>query len=388
MSTNPRGKFWSFSFYLLFFAGAVAYWNYLALFFKERGLSGSQIGVLMGVASLVALFAGPLWSGLADARQRHRLVLSTAMLGGMTAVFLFPYFHTFGWFLVLVVMQALFGGPVISLADNATMAMLGEERHMYGRVRLGGTLGWGLAAPIVGAVVERYGLRFNFSIYTAFMLLALAAAQQLHFGRGPTERSFLAGVRELLADRKWILFLAIVFIAGIGNAAITSYLFLYLQEIGTSPVWMGWALTISTAAEFPALFFADRLMKRLGSRGLLALGLAATGLRCMLYGIVAVPWIALAVQLLQVATFPILLVAGVSYANENAPPGLGATAQSIFGSAFVGFGYAAGGFLGGVLLDYVGVQGMYFTFGVGILLAAVIFSLLRRGEAARQPAIS
>ena len=387
MKNNAGGKFWSFSFYLLFFAGAVAYFNYLALFFKERGLSGSQIGVLMGVASLVGLFSGPLWSGLADARRRHRLVLSTAILGSVTAVFLFPYFHTFAWFLVLVVMQALFGGPIISLADNATMAMLGEERHMYGRVRLGGTLGWGLAAPIVGAVVERYGLRFNFSIYAAFMLLGLVTAQQLHFGRGPTERSFLTGVRELLADRKWILFLAIVFVAGIGNAAITSYLFLYLQEIGTSPIWMGWALTIATAAEFPALFFADRLMKRLGARGLLALGLSATGLRCMLYGVVGVPWMALAVQLLQAATFPILLVAGVSYANENAPPGLGATAQSIFGSAFVGFGYAAGGFLGGVLLDYIGVRGMFFTFGAGILLAALIFAMVQRGEIARRPAI-
>ena len=33
---------------------------------------------------------------------------------------------------------------------------------MYGRIRLGGTLGWGLFAPIAGALVLKYGLNIAF----------------------------------------------------------------------------------------------------------------------------------------------------------------------------------------------------------------------------------
>jgi PPP family 3-phenylpropionic acid transporter len=386
MTKSFTDRIWPFSFYLLFFAGAVAFYNFLALFFEGGGLPGGQIGVLMGVSSLIGLFAGPLWSGLADAGQRHRLVLSIAIVGNATAVFLLPFFDSFWWFLLLIVLQSLFGGPIISMVDNATMTMLGDENQMYGRVRLGGTIGWGAAAPIVGLVVERYGLRFNFSIYAALLLLALVVGQKLRFSHRPAEGSFSGGVLGLLTDRKWIVFLLLVFIAGSGNAAITNYLFVYLQKIGTTPTWMGLAITISTVAEFPALFFADRLMRRLGSRGLLMLGLVATAVRCMLYGVVGVPWAALTVQLLQVATFPVLLVAGVSYAHENAPPGMGATAQSIFSSSFTGFGYAAGGFFGGVLLEYIGVQPMFFAFGAAILLAALAFGLARRREPVSQPA--
>jgi PPP family 3-phenylpropionic acid transporter len=272
------------------------------------------------------------------------------------------------------------------MVDNSTMSMLDDEKEMYGRVRSGGTIGWGVAAPIVGLIVARSGLRWNFTIYAGMLLIALIAVQQLHFGQRIIRSSFFRGLRELLTDRKWLVFLAIVFIAGNGSAVISNYLFIYLQKIGTSPTWMGWALTISTIAEFPALLVAHRLLKKLGSNGLLTLGLAVTALRCGLYGVVTVPWLALLVQLTQFFTFPIVLVAGVSYADENAPSGLGATAQSIFSSAFMGFGYAAGGFFGGVLIQYIGVQQMYLVFGIVILLAAVIFGLAQRVQLVSQPA--
>jgi len=386
MTKNFPGKFWSFSFYLLFYAGAVAVYNYFALYFQQEGIPGVLIGVLMGSFSLIGIFAGPMWSGLADASHRHRLVLSTAIIGNVIAIFLFPVFHTFLPFLLLMIIQSLFGGPIVSMVDNATMSMLGDEKEMYGRVRIGGTIGWGVAAPIVGVIVARYGLRWNFSIYAGLLLMALITVQQLHFGQRIIRVSFFEGVRELLADRKWIVFLVIVFIAGNGSGIISNYLFIYLQKIGTSPTWMGWALTISTIAEFPALLVAHRLMKRLGSNGLLTIGLAATALRCVLYGLVNVPWMALVVQLMQFFTYPMLLVAGVSYADENAPAGLGATAQSIFSGSFMGFGFAAGGFIGGVLIQYIGVQQMFLVFGILILLAALIFGLAQRVQAVSQPA--
>ena len=386
MTKNFTGKFWSFAFYFLFFAGSVAVLNYYTLYFQQQGLSGTQIGVLMGMASLIGLFSGPMWSGLADASQRHRLILSIAMLGNLIAIFLFPFSNMFWWFFALIALEAIFAGPIQSMADNATMTMLGDEKELYGRVRIGGTIGWGIAAPIVGVVVARYGMRYNFSIYSLMFLIALIALQQMHFSSHKSQGSYWSGVRGLLTDRKWIVFLIIVIIAASGNGVINNYLFVYLQKIGTSPALMGWAVTISTVVEVPALFFANRMLKKLGARGLLLLGLASMAVRCGLYGLVNLPWGALTVQLLQFVTFPILWAAGVSYADENAPAGMGATAQSIFNGAFMGIGSAAGGFFGGVLLQYLGVQNMFLTFGAVLLLAALIFGVLQRSQLASQPA--
>ena len=175
-------------------------------------------------------------------------------------------------------------------------------------------------------------------------------------------------------------------VAGSGNAAISNYLFVYLERIGASKVEMGLALTIATLAELPAMLFADKLLRRIKSQGVLTLGLVATALRCMLYGMVGVPWIALTVQLMQLVTYPLLLVAGVSYADENSPAGMSATGQGIFNSAFWGIGSVAGGFFGGLLLQFIGIQAMFFTFGAAILLAALLFSLFQRAQPVPQPA--
>src|SRR5690349_2054446 len=101
MTTNLNGRFWSFTFYLLFFAGVAPLFSFLVLYYTGQGLSGSQIGVLMGVGPLIGLVTGPLWGGLADAFRRHRLVLSIAILGNVLAIFGFTFVHTFWGFFVL-----------------------------------------------------------------------------------------------------------------------------------------------------------------------------------------------------------------------------------------------------------------------------------------------
>jgi MFS family permease len=67
-------------------------------------------------------------------------------------------------------------------------------------------------------------------------------------------------------------------------------------------------------------------------------------------------------------------VAGVSYADQVAPPGLKASAQGMFSSSLMGFGAAVGSLLAGVLLQQVGSAGMYRMIGF-IILAGMLFIL-------------
>jgi PPP family 3-phenylpropionic acid transporter len=90
-------------------------------------------------------------------------------------------------------------------------------------------------------------------------------------------------------------------------------------------------------------------------------------------------------QLFAGLTFPAMWVAGVSYADDNAPAGMGATAQGLFGAMVFGFGMAMGGFLGGLLLANLGGQGMYLVVGV-IVLAIVALSWIGERLLAERPA--
>jgi PPP family 3-phenylpropionic acid transporter len=372
-------KIWPFTFNFLLFAANASVSPFLVLYYQGRGFTGRQIGLLASIAPLIILFSAPLWTRLADATRRHRLIMSLATLVGAMAMFVLPWLHGFGSILLMIILLNIFMGPVTSFADSATMFMLADEKEMYGRIRLGGTIGYGLAASIAGVLVENHGLKLAFWTCAALFLLGFIVSQKLVHGQSKADDPAGGSVRMLLANPRWPLFLAVAFAGGLGLTALNTYFFPYMKELGANESTMGLALTIGTISETPVLFFGDRLIKRLKSYRLLMLTMVVTGIRLLLFAASRTPGLVLFIQLLNGLTFPAMWVAGVSYANENAPAGMSATAQGLFGAMVFGFGTAVGGFTGGLLLDNVGGRGLCLVFGIAVLATTAIVALIQKG---------
>ena len=76
--------------------------------------------------------------------------------------------------------------------------------------------------------------------------------------------------------------------------------------------------------------------------------------------------------------FPAMWLAGVSYAEENAPLGLKSTAQGLFSAMSFGFGSAVGGFVGGVLLESIGGRSMFMVLGIVILVSIALIEVAKK----------
>jgi len=371
-------KFWPFSFYFLYFAAFASLLPFFVLFYQQLGFNGTQIGLLTGVPPLITIFCAPFGAGLADSTRRHKLIMGLGISAAIIVALLLPFAKSFAAVFTLIALFNIFISPVSSLSDSGTMTMLGEERSKYGRIRLGGTIGWGLFAPIAGSVVQNYGLRIAFWVFSAIMLINFFVSQKFVFGEAEEKDPKHGGIRELLTTRRWVIFLLFAFLGGIGVFSVASYLYPYMAELGATETTMGLALTIGTLTELPIFFFGNRLVKKFGSYGLFMIALVLIGVRSLLYSAADSPSMVLIVQAFGGMVFPALWLAGVAYADENAPAGLKSTAQGIFGAMTFGFGSAVGGFIGGLLLASIGGRGMFFVLGIVILAGLTILEVTRR----------
>lgn len=366
--------------YFFYYAAMAGLFPFLVLHYQQLGLSGRQIGLLAGIPPGLILVGAALWGAVADATQRHRLVLVLAFAGTMASVALLSATSTFAWLILVVAVLALCQAPIMPIVDNSVMELLGDLRSRYGRVRLWGAVGWGAAGPVAGHLVERFDLSWSFGFFLVAMAVCLTFAAGLRVSHAQLAGGFRHGLRTLVGHRQWLVFLFIAFASGAGLTVVHHFLFLYLEQIGASRSLMGWALTIGTVSEMAVFFYADRLLARWGRRRLIILSVLAGAVRVAAYSVIDVPELALVFQLLHGPSFALMWVAGVSTAHALAPPGLGATAQGQFLGVNFGLGGATGALLGGTVMQAFGTHMMYRAAAVWLLLGVAVYILASRKD--------
>jgi PPP family 3-phenylpropionic acid transporter len=381
-------KIWPFSLSFVFFAGIAFSMPFMVLYYQSLGFSGTQIGILVGITPLVTLFSSPLWTGVADTTHHHRLFMSLVLLAGAATIAVLPFFSAYLLVMLVVVLYYIFFAPVTAFADSATMYMLAGQKEMYGRIRVGGTIGFGIAATVAGFLVQNYGLKITFWGSGLMLFLAFLVSQKLVYNPAASASAQKIAALTLLKDRRWQFFLSLALAAGLASAVTNSYLFPFMKDLGAGEGMMGLALTVGTLSEIPTFIFGSWLLKRFKPYPLFIMALVLTGLRLLVMSFSTTPVLVLGAQLLTGVGFSAMWMAGVSYADENAPLGMSASAQGLFGASVYGFGAAIGGFAGGLLLENLGGRGMYLVSGLVVLATTLLVFVLESRKPVEQGAVT
>ncbi|MEM6794837.1 MAG: MFS transporter, partial [Acidobacteriota bacterium] len=213
------GAFWFF-----YFAGYGIFFPYFALYLsQDQGLSGTQVGLILGVMPCVGLLAQPLWGQVADRTGSRRGVLAIAVAGAAAAHLALGRLDGFPRVLAATAALALFSTTVVPLATAVSLAVQNRsDGSGFGRVRLWGTLGFLvtvvgfprlLAHLPPGPGSSGQDLGWMFPAIAGLSLLAVPAALVLPRTHSLTERSAAGDTRRLLRHPPVRLLLLTVFAA-------------------------------------------------------------------------------------------------------------------------------------------------------------------------------
>jgi len=369
-------------FFLWFGAGGFLI-PFITLFYKARGLSGSEIGLLSAIGWTVSLLIAPLWGRWSDARRDQRRLLQAGLLGSAACILVLSQQRLFVWMVIIIAVESLASAAIEPLSNVQALAITRGDKWMFGSVRLWGSLGWALTAPLCGWLIERLGLTSAFVGYAA---AALAGALTLQFvslmgGYKVQEgeprlplRVVLAGLAKnrLMAGLAVTLFL--LWLSGAGRQQFES---IYMTQLGAKEGVIGMLNTVGALIELPAMLWADRLVGRFGSGRIFGLSLvmqfAATAT------VVIAPSIP-SIFILRAASgvyFSLYTAASIAYTTEGAPAQQRATVLTLYYTTLRGIVILIASPLSGIAFDWLGAYPLYVIAMVGTFLAWLVFVISR-----------
>jgi PPP family 3-phenylpropionic acid transporter len=337
-----KGLAGSFGGMALYFAAEYlatsVYHSGVALFYRAKGFSLTQISLLMGAVPLVGAVAHPLWGMLGDRCARKNTVHRILLLGATIALACYALPRTAGGMLPVVCAYACFGAAITPMSETIALEGLTRLGKGFGPLRLWGTLAFGAGAWASGAAL---GGRAAWFAYLAAGLTGMAAVVSLALPQVPGHQhgGERVGWRPLLRDKRlrWLLALAAALQCSQGMY-FTFYPSLFTDVWGGSTALYGLSMLLSTLSEVPFLFCADRLFQRLGAGRLLVLAGCAMTLHWLLVALAPGLGLLFATQALGGGGLIVLGFTMTRHVQLAVPQELRASGQMLV--ALVGFGVA------------------------------------------------
>jgi len=123
---------------------------------QELGISDTEIGLLLGIFSLVQFFFNKVLGSLSDRYGRRPVILVTLLIT-TTSYIIFSFSTTF-WLLFFSRFLAGFGGSNIAVAQAYIADITDEKNRSRGMGLIGAAFGLGFVfGPVIGGILSKYG---------------------------------------------------------------------------------------------------------------------------------------------------------------------------------------------------------------------------------------
>ena len=355
--------------------------TFLNLWLKRQGLSGTEIGSLTAVMSIVAILFTPILGPRFDASRRQPLFLAT--LAALSGLFYTAFaFNLPFWVLGLAMAGLSFcWTPISPFMNSMVLHSKAAEAGSRGFAgyRRWGSFGFAVAGAVVGWLAWATGLRIIFPAYVLCALGTTIIAWGIpsHTVKPHAEKGDLIPALLHLIRLPVFRSLALLsFVYAIGSSICWGFRSIYLDSIGVSTRHIGQLWFLPIAAEMFALTHSEWLLARISSARLVIIGTMIGGTRWFLLSFVTSLPAVYAVEILHGVSFALYFIGFMEIVKHLIPARLSTTSQLLLSSSASGTGGALGAMLGGVMFDHIGVVSQLRTGGIILALSGLLAPML------------
>jgi nucleoside transporter len=334
-------------------AWQVQIFNYMPML-KFEGWQMSLAGSMFAIASLVGIFFS---NQFADRNFSAEKFLAFSHLIGGVALLATGFMRDFWPFFACFLVYGLLYVPTISVTNSLAFTHLADPAKDFGFVRMGGTIGWIVVSwPLVflldaKSTVEQLRWIFFVAAIISFALAAFSLTLPHTPPRpatsGESGLAWVKAVKLLKLPYVLVLFLVTLIDSTIHNGYFVLIGGFLQSAIKMPDNWISAVTTIGQVAEIVTMLALGTVLKRLGWKLTMLLGIAGHLVRFLVFAFFNSPsdmYLIIAVQVLHGICYAFFFATLYIWVDDVFPKDIRTSAQGLFNLLVLGAGLVLANF--------------------------------------------
>lgn len=355
------------------------------LWLASRGLTASEISIIMSAPLFLRVFVTPALALAADRHQAHRTIMIVLAWIGLAVALALSQAAGFWMLLLLAVPLVICNSSLMPLAETVAVRGVREAGLDYGRTRLWGSLTFIAASFGGGLILDSLGAGAGIWLVAAGCATTVAAAHLLpRMPAAPTEVAAREPLwhakepRQLLRSKVFLTFLIAAGGSQAAHATMLNYGTLIWQGQGLSAGTSGALWAIAVLAEVALFATSGKLLARFGAANMLIAGAGLSLLRWVLMALDPPLAMLVPLQVLHAVTYGGSHIGAIYFIAQAVPPSMQGSAQALYATIASGVAMGAATLFAGRLLAAHGSAVSYLAMGVLAAIALAGALHLRR----------
>lgn len=328
-------------FFLVFFAAYIPLTQRIP-FLTSLGYSNTEMNVIFSIQAAIGFVYQLSFGFLCDKYKTIKKFFFLAQAVGTIGVFMMfaQSGHVFWFHLLSISLIGSLATVSIGLLDSWALELDSTVKENYGAVRGMGTVGWIIGGYLVTFILQLKGFSALGLTYAVISLALLALGSNLRdvVKAKHNDPITLKDMKSLLLNKRYMLIVLILFFAMILSNSDGLVVVMKMEVLNASPMEKYLRFALQAIVELPVLFLGGYLLKKFKPINLLTFGILMYIVRFVGYSFADTPILMILVAMMQVVTFPFLMITSKALIFAESPDHMRSSGQMLALSIYSGIG--------------------------------------------------